>query len=437
MHSRSGFLFHTQYIRILEGFILLLGFAIRTYANPGMSQKVYFTEFKSNSVGVVDAKDKNAIKHIPIPKGAHGIAILPDGSRIFVSSDESSVISVIDGSTDKVVGTIPTGRQPHGLVVGMDGKFVYAAIFGDNQVLEINPSTLKVERTFDAANPHNLSLSPAGDEMYVASQKPGESGLIDIDLRSGTQKGHLRTETSPRSLNVSRDGSILCATFSDRNEVDFFSTNPLRKITAVEVGDAPHHVVFTPDGHLVLVVNQISNDLTMIDSRTRTVVGNIKVGQKPHWIAPTDDSKYAYVTDESSNQVSLVDLDEKDVEQTFAVGEGPRKIILQPARDAGKSGANENHSEIMSQSSKHVVVKMEGPPPRFVPETVTVEAGTTIEWVNDGKGIHTVTDSNEQWDSGSLRPGERFTRQFSSPGTYAYYCIPHRAMGMVGTIIVK
>lgn len=437
MHSRSGLIVHPHYFKLPGALILLLSFVLRTHAGPEPSQKVYFTEFTANSVGVIDPGNKNALNHIPIPRGAHGIAILPDGSRIFISSDESSVISVIDASTDKIVGTVPTGKQPHGLVVGKDGKFVYAAIFGDNQILEINPATLKVERTFDAANPHNLALSPAGDELFVASQKSGEPGLIDIDLRSGKQKGVLRTETAPRSLNLSPDGSILCATFSDRNEVDFFSANPLKKITAVEVGEAPHHVVFTPDGRFVLTVDQISNDLTIIDSKARRVVGKVTVGQKPHWIAPTDDSKYAYVTDENSNQVSFVDLVEKDVEQTFSVGGGPRKIALLPGKDAGTRGTSKDHSENTPGNNKHAIVKIEGPPPRFVPETVTVEAGTTIEWENSGKDIHTVTDANGQWDSGSLRPGEKYTRQFTVPGTFEYYCIPHRAMGMVGTITVK
>ena len=84
-----------------------------------------------------------------------------------------------------------------------------------------------------------------------------------------------------------------------------------------------------------------------------------------------------------------------------------------------------------------MTVKIQGPPPRFVPATVTVDPGTTIEWVNNGTGIHTVTDDEGAWDSGSLSPGEKYSRQFTRKGTFSYYCIPHRSMGMVGTIIVR
>lgn len=385
---------------------------------PG--SRAYFGEFKSSTVGVLDTRTNSVTKHIPIAKGAHGIAILPDGSRVFVSSDESGVISAIDAATDEVIGTIPTGKQPHGLASSRDGRFVYACIFGDNQVLEIEPRTLKVVRTFDAPGPHNLAPAPDGGTLYVAAQKPGETGVLAIDLRTGKTGSFLPTGTIPRSLNVSPDGMTLVSTQADSNEVQVYSTHPLARKGTVPVGGAPHHVIYTPDGKLILVVDQTTNDLTVIDAATLTVKRTIAVGKKPHWIAPTSDSKYAYVTDEASDQVTLADLVEGDVEQTVAVGGGPRKIALQAA-PAGTT----------------VTVNIQGPPPRFVPETVTVEAGTTIEWVNNGKNVHTVTDNEGAWDSGSLAPGEKFSRQFDVKGTFGYYCIPHHAMGMVGTIVVR
>jgi YVTN family beta-propeller protein len=418
--------------------VLAAGVLQQSLAGPGGGTKVYLTEFRSGTVGVINAGDNTVTGHIPIPKGAHGIAVLRDGSRVFVSSDESSVISVIDPAADRVIGTIPTGKQPHGLATSPDGRFVFACIFGDDQVLEIDPHRLSVVRTFDAPGPHNLATG--GDALYVAAQKPGETGVLRISLGSGKSEGFIRTETIPRSLNLSPDGRILVSTQADRNEVQFYSTNPLALTGHVQVGGAPHHVLFTPDGKSVLVVNQTTNDLSVIDASSMTVRKTIAVGKKPHWIAPTADGKYAYVTDETSDEVSLVDLEDGDVEQTIAVGGGPRKIaIIAGIAGTGTTGGGERTPGTMPAETmgKRVTVNIEGPPPRFAPQTVTIEAGTTIEWVNNGKGIHTVTDNDGAWDSGSLSPGERYSRQFDAKGTFGYYCVPHRSMGMVGTIVVK
>lgn len=418
--------------------LLLLTAVIRAEAAP----KAYVAEFGSNDVAVIDTGNNRILNHVPVPKGAHGLVITPDGSRVFVSSDDSSVISVIDAKTDSVIGSIPTGKAPHGLIVSNDGRFVYAAIFGDNQVLEIDARSLKVARTFEAPSPHNLALMPNGKTLFIAAQQPGKTGIEQIDLSSGKLTGLLPTDTVPRSLNLSPRGDILTLTLFDKNELEVFSTNPLKQMKSIPVGGAPHHTIFTPDGRLVLVCSQTSNDVSIIDAKSWTVSATVPVGQKPHWIGLSSDGEYAYVTNETSGQVSVIDLEEKKVEQTIPVGAAPRKIAVQRGSIPEMRGENmensmqSNHMD-RSASGNVTVVKMQGPPPRFIPDTITIEAGTTVEWVNAGTNVHTVTGDQYAWDSGSLEPGEKYSRRFDSKGTFTYFCIPHHEKGMVGTIIVK
>jgi plastocyanin len=88
----------------------------------------------------------------------------------------------------------------------------------------------------------------------------------------------------------------------------------------------------------------------------------------------------------------------------------------------------------------------------FDPAEVTITVGETIRWNNPGSIVHTVTadpekaldpehvklpENAEPWDSGDLAPGEDFTRTFTVPGHYRYFCIPHESAGMIGEIIVK
>jgi plastocyanin len=53
--------------------------------------------------------------------------------------------------------------------------------------------------------------------------------------------------------------------------------------------------------------------------------------------------------------------------------------------------------------------------------------------------FHTVTpDGNTAWTEWQTSSsGETFDVTFSQKGTCAYFCAPHRANGMVGTIIVE
>lgn len=396
--------------------------------------KAYLAEVESSDIAVVNTKDNTVIKRIVMPKGVHGVAMTPDGSRVFVTSDESNVITVIDAEKDEIAASILTGKAPHGLIVRKDGRFVYAAVYGDDQILEINAGTLKVERTFDVPSPHNLAISPDNKTLYVAAQKPGKTGIAEIDLASGRLTGLHATETVPRSLNVNPDGSVLSVTQFDQSMVQLFATRPFRLLTKIEVGASPHHTIFTPDGKLLLVTSQMDNTVTLIDTGAWKVKSTIPVGKKPHWIAPSSDSKYAYVTDEASGQVTFIDLEDGKVDGTISVGALPRKIAVQP----GMLPDNDDKAQASNPpEGKVALVKMGVAGPKFEPQTLVIKAGTTVQWINAGSKVHTVTEEHSAWDSGSLEPGERYSRTFEEKGTFAYYCIPHKEMGMVGTVIVN
>jgi len=65
---------------------------------------------------------------------------------------------------------------------------------------------------------------------------------------------------------------------------------------------------------------------------------------------------------------------------------------------------------------------------------ITVPVGTTVTWTNNDPVAHTVTDVNQAWDSGPFESGVTFSKTFSEPGTYEYYCIPHPMM--IGKVTV-
>ncbi len=61
----------------------------------------------------------------------------------------------------------------------------------------------------------------------------------------------------------------------------------------------------------------------------------------------------------------------------------------------------------------------------FEPADLVVTAGTKITWRNTGGQVHTVTASDESFDSGDVAPGETWERTFSEPGAFQYFCEPH------------
>lgn len=73
---------------------------------------------------------------------------------------------------------------------------------------------------------------------------------------------------------------------------------------------------------------------------------------------------------------------------------------------------------------------------RFEPQTINVQPGTTVRWVNYGRHAHTVTADDDSWDSGDIQPGASYSATFSRPGTYYYYCRHHTQARMQGVVVV-
>ena len=77
----------------------------------------------------------------------------------------------------------------------------------------------------------------------------------------------------------------------------------------------------------------------------------------------------------------------------------------------------------------------------FDPIGLHVEPGTTVRFELEA-GAHSATaysdrlpDAATAFDSGTISQGS-FEHTFESSGTYDYYCIPHKSVGMVGRVVV-
>lgn len=93
----------------------------------------------------------------------------------------------------------------------------------------------------------------------------------------------------------------------------------------------------------------------------------------------------------------------------------------------------------LQAQTKHIVEMKDNV---FVPDSITIHTGDTVEWVDNGTTAHTTTSgtnctSDGKWDSGNLQPGNHFTFTFSTAGNYPYFCTLHCSLGMVGFIKVE
>jgi plastocyanin len=80
----------------------------------------------------------------------------------------------------------------------------------------------------------------------------------------------------------------------------------------------------------------------------------------------------------------------------------------------------------------------------FDPETFSVPAGSTVlwEWASSNHNVKpSSTPDGSDWtgtpgDSQTFDTGYTYAYTFEVPGEYAYFCRPHRSLGMTGSFTV-
>ncbi len=143
-------------------------------------QKLYVSEWNGGGVSVIDTAAGAVAKRIPTGGHASGLALSPDGARLFVANALSDTVSVIETSSDTVAVTVdvspypraPMGSLPNAVALAPDGKTLYVANGGNNDVAVVDTATHALRGLIPTAwFPSALMLSRDGRFLYVANMK--------------------------------------------------------------------------------------------------------------------------------------------------------------------------------------------------------------------------------------------------------------------------
>jgi plastocyanin len=99
----------------------------------------------------------------------------------------------------------------------------------------------------------------------------------------------------------------------------------------------------------------------------------------------------------------------------------------------GLAACSGSGSGQVEQTGLGKVVEIEAVDNVFKAETIEIEPGTEVRWVNKGRNAHDVTPTDADFE-----PGVTYSHVFTEPGEYPYYCTAHgtKTRGMIGKIVV-
>ena len=70
----------------------------------------------------------------------------------------------------------------------------------------------------------------------------------------------------------------------------------------------------------------------------------------------------------------------------------------------------------------------------YVPDDLTIDAGTSVTFTNEDSATHDAADRGEVWRTELLGQGDSDTIVFDAPGAFEYYCTIHPWMEATVTV---
>ncbi|MDY9927291.1 PKD domain-containing protein, partial [Methanosarcina sp.] len=276
-------------------------------------------------------------KTVDVGSAPRGVAVSPDGSKVYVANSGNSAISVINTATDTVTKTVDVGSAPYGVSVTPDGAKAYVANQNSNTVSVIDTATNKViDTVIVGSNPialgHFIGIPPAQTLLPVANFTTDlTSGYAPLSVQfTDTSKnatswkwnfgdGESSTEQNP-THNYRTVGNYT-VTLTVTNE---YGQNT--KKSTINVQSASPMVPYA------YITNYGSNTVSVIDTASNTVTATVNVGYGPLGVAVNSDGTKIYVANRGSTTVSIIDTATNNVTATLSIANYPTGIATNPTK---------------------------------------------------------------------------------------------------------
>ena len=140
----------------------------------------------NTEVKVVDADSGAVVGSIPDLKRVHGIALVPDASRGFISDGGADEAVVFDPKTLKVTGHIKTGSNPDCIIYDAASKHIFTMNGKSNNASVIDPETGTVLATIPMGGRPEYAVADGNGMIYDNIEDKNE--VVAFDSRTNTVK---------------------------------------------------------------------------------------------------------------------------------------------------------------------------------------------------------------------------------------------------------
>ena len=160
---------------------------------------------RSTHTMIIDADTGKTLGDIPGQKHNHGVALVPEAGRGFISDGEGAVV-IFDLKTNAVLGTLKARPDADGIIFDKASGLVLV-VSGDDGVLmtlkpDVDPKTGSIDAPIDlGGKPEFLAADGAG-KVYINLEDKDQIAVVDLRARKVLAHWPVAPGGSPVGLSI-------------------------------------------------------------------------------------------------------------------------------------------------------------------------------------------------------------------------------------------
>ncbi len=230
-------------------------------------------------VAVLDADSQAVVGIIKGLNGTHGIVVVPEVKKGFITNGKSSTITIFDPKTLKISGEIiSTGKNPDALIYDPASRKVFVFNHSSGNVTVFDPNSGKVTSTIDVGGALEFGRADGKGAVWVNVEDKNQVARIDSKTMRVTARWPLTPCEEPTGMALDKKHRRLFVGCNEKMAVlnadtgNVISTLPIGKGVDATDFDASTGDIYNScggDGTMV-VIHQDGADTYHVASTVKT-----------------------------------------------------------------------------------------------------------------------------------------------------------------------
>ena len=249
-------------------------------------------------VNVIDLKTDKTIATIQDTKGVHGIAIVNDFNKAFITCGKDNTISIVNLTTFNLIEKVKIeGQKPDAIIFDKFTGYVFSFIGKSNDATVLDAKTNKIVKTIPLGGKPEFAVTNGKNLLYVNIEEKNEIKTINTKTLEVTATYSVAPGDEPTGLAIDTKTNRLFSVCGNKMMLVLDSKTG-KLIQNVPIGDGCDGVMFDAKNSLIFSSNG-EGTMTIVKEESANkfaVVQTLKTQKGARTIAINPTSKQLYLS---------------------------------------------------------------------------------------------------------------------------------------------